>query len=343
MNKLIGIVYNEPLPSGDEFSEASRDVLEQVEAIERSLGELCYKPKLFPFTRDLPSFIEQIGKSKVEIIFNLCEAIDEDPMLAGHAAAVYELLNIPFTGSSSSALSLSTDKLLSKRLLEASGIPTPAGLIYEGEIDTVFKKKELSYPVIVKPRFQDASIGIEQGSIFKKRAALVEMLDPLFNKFGPLIIEEYIYGRELNISLIGHPVPRVLPLAEIEFIDFPKRDYHIVGYKAKWDESSFEYSHTPRSFPDDIPPPIVEKIKKTAISSFKLFMLRDYARIDMRIDSKWNTFVLDVNANPCLNPNGGFAAAAETDGITYTRMVELLVSFALLRSQTNAHQAPHNF
>jgi D-alanine-D-alanine ligase len=103
----------------------------------------------------------------------------------------------------------------------------------------------------------------------------------------------------------------------------------IVGYRAKWDKGSFEYPHTPRRFPHDLSNFVRGSVKRTSSGCFKLFMLRDYGRVDMRVDGEGKAYVLEVNANPCLSPDGGSAAAARRAGMTYSEMVDSLVSFVI--------------
>lgn len=336
---IIGIVHNEPIPAGHPFSEASLDVLAQVEAVEEALDKMGLSSVRTSFTRDLRSFIHKIDEEEIGMAFNLCETVDEDPLFAGHPASVLELLDIPFSGSSSLALMLTTDKLLTKRLLNASGIETPRYLVYDRQF-TLFAHV-LRYPVIVKPRFEEASIGIDQESIFSKESQLRKMLPELFERFGTLLVEEYIEGGEFNVSLLGYPLPRVLPVAEIDFSDFPESLYKIVGYRAKWDRESFEYHHTPRRFPKALPHALLARIERTALDCFRLFMLRDYGRVDMRVDSGGRICVLEVNANPCLSPDAGFAGAISMAGIPYHDFVGKLVDFMAQRAAKDDHQASH--
>jgi D-alanine-D-alanine ligase len=176
----------------------------------------------------------------------------------------------------------------------------------------------------VKPRLQDASIGIEQDSVFENQENLREKLKELYEQFGPLLIEEYVGGREFNVSIIGFPEPEVLPIAEIVFEGFPTEMFRIVGYRAKWDISSFEYQHTVRRFPR-LPGELEGGLKAVALECFRLFMLRDYARVDIRLDEQGQIHVLEMNANPCLSPDAGFAVAAEQAGMNYTQMVQKLL------------------
>ncbi len=333
----IGIVHNEPVLSDQAFYEASHDVLDQVEAVETVLQSLGYPTTRIPFTRDLNAFMQTMKDARVQLAFNLCETVDEDPHYAGHPAAVLELMGIPFTGSPPLALMLTTDKLMTKRILRGAGLRTPDYLVYDR--CRSFQPGVLKYPVIAKPRYQDASIGIEQESVFKDTAKLLRGVEELYTSFGPLLVEEFIEGSEYNVSLFGYPKPRCLPVAELDFSEFPPDLFPIVGYKAKWDKNSFEYNHTPRIFPTDIPNGLAASIENIAAECFRLFMLRDYGRVDMRLDSHGRVHVLEVNANPCLSPDAGFAAAAEQAGMTYSEMTNQLLCFVMQRGVKYDYQS----
>ena len=325
----VGIIHNEPIPTGEPNWESSADVLAQVEAIEAALTELGQPQVRIPFTRDLGRFVSQIQAEKIAVAFNLCESVDEDPLLIGHPAAVLELLGIPFTGSSAMALLLSTDKLTVKRLLTASGLRTPAFFLYEGT--EVLRPAGLNFPVILKPRFQDASIGIEQESVVENSTDLLPRLEELYARYGAILVEEYVVGREFNVSLFGHPHPKVMPLAEIDFSGFPAELHRIVSYKAKWDEDSFEYRHTQRIFPDNLPESLQQAMRRMAQECFALFGLRDYARVDLRLDAQGRLTILEINANPCLSPDAGFPAAVAENSMRYTEMVGEFVRLVALR------------
>jgi len=326
----IAVIHNQPIPESEPNWESSADVMAQVEAIGAALAELGHHHVLIPFTRDLASFTSRIKDAKVTAAFNLCESVDDDPLLIGHPAAVLELLGLPFTGSSSHALTVSTDKLLVKQVMATAEIHTPGYFIYEG--GAIDCPPDLAYPLLMKPRWQDASIGIDQESMIRSPKELRQNLAAWHARFGSLVVEEYLEGREFNISLLGEPVPRVMPLAEIDFSGFPAELYRIVGYRAKWDQSSIEYRTTQRIFPDNLPETLAGSMRQVAGECFRVFGLRDYARIDLRLDGSGRVNVLEINANPCLSPDAGFAAAVAQGGLTYTEMIAELVKTLSLRA-----------
>lgn len=327
----IAVVHNSPGEEGSANWESSRDVLEQVEAVADSLDELEIPCLKLEFDRDLARFAGRLVEEGVGGIVNLCESVDEDSRLIGHPAAVFDLLGIPYSGSGPLALMLTTDKLLAKQQLVAAGFPTPAFTVYEG--GGPGELLDFPLPALIKPRLEDASIGIDQESVITTKKEMRERLPEFFHRHGPLLVEEFVGGREFNISLFGYPVPRVLPAAEIDFSDFPDELHRIVGYRAKWQRDSFEYQHTDRFFPQNLPVFLERKLRKIAAGVYRLFMLRDYGRIDLRMDERGRIFVLEANANPCLSPDAGFPAAACQGGSSYREMVRELVGFLTMRSR----------
>jgi len=325
MPKVVGIIYNKPLHGAAD----SLDILTQVDAVKTSLAALGYDPKPVPFTKDVSLFLYKLKKHKIQVVFNLCETVDEDATLCGHPATILELLEIPFTGSPSSSLMISTDKVLTKQIIKSSGILTPKSVTLS---DTLyFNPNSLTFPVIVKPQFEDASIGIDQTSVFENKTLLRTKLSGFIARFGSVIIEEYIDGREFNVSLMGYPSLAPLPIAEIDFSHLPENLHHIVGYRAKWDPSSIEYNRTGRIFPDNLSSGLQRKIEIAAMTCSRLLSVRDYGRVDIRVDRQENIYVLEVNANPCLSPDSGFVAAVTKSGLSYDRMVERMIKFARQR------------
>ncbi len=325
----VAIVYNEPVSPQGSYSEASRDILDQVEAVEESLARLGVPSIRISFTRDMSSFIGKISKHKIQYAFNLCESVDEDPRLIGHPAAVMDILGISYTGSPALTLTVTTDKLFTKRLLSAQGISTPKFEPYDGASPP--NLKGFTFPVMVKPRYEDASIGIDQESVVTDERQLRERVPEFGHRFGSLILEEYISGREFNVSLFGYPLPQVMPIAEMSFDGFPRELYPIVGYREKWDKDSSEYQQIARVFPRNLSKTLERKIRRIAMDCFRHFMLRDYGRVDFRVNQSGVAYVLEINANPCISSDAGFPAALEQAGIDYDGFVRQLLEFVYKR------------
>jgi D-alanine-D-alanine ligase len=155
---------------------------------------------------------------------------------------------------------------------------------------------------------------------------------------GQFFAEAFIEGREFNLALLDGPDgPRLLPIAEIDFVDYPDDRPRIVDYEAKWEDDSFAFGNTPRHF--DFPAAdgsLLERLGELALATWRLFDLTGYVRVDFRVDSMNKPWILEINVNPCLSPDAGFAAAAARAGMDYDEMIGCIVSSALARQRKGA-------
>lgn len=322
----VAVVYNRP-ESGIPESE---DVLIEIEMVTASIQELGYLSQTFPFgpEREAPlQILAALHDYAPDAIFNLVESIGDDQRLYPAAAALFELAEYPYTGSPFEALLTTTDKALTKGLLSLHGIPTPPWQQYRGAIERV----TVPPPFIIKPAWEDASVGIDDSSLIRDPEDLLPKLSALFlrHRRQPILIEQFIDGAEFNVSLLERPDGslEVLPLAEMVFHDWPEDKPRIVNYRAKWDKESFEYRHTIRRF--DPPGMPLEKIRDIGIRCWDAFLLRGYARIDMRLDRQNNPYVIEVNTNPCISQDAGFMAAAHEAGYQPKDVIDRMLKAAL--------------
>ncbi|MGE5295942.1 MAG: GNAT family N-acetyltransferase, partial [Solirubrobacterales bacterium] len=239
------------------------------------------------------------------------------------------------TGNDAQALLLTLDKWECKTLLAAAGLPTPKGLIVRPG-QSIPAKDLFEGPYIVKPARTDASEGIDKTSIIQKRGkSLTEAVKRIHEKMSQaVLIEQYVEGRELNISVINREGElEVLPLAEIDFSAFEEGRPRIVGYEAKWMADSFEFNHTPRIIPAPLTKRLAEEVRELAKAACRALHCFEYCRVDFRLDKANHPYVLEVNANPDISPDAGFAAALDAAGIEYPAFVELLIDSAIARRQ----------
>ncbi len=321
---MIGLIYNQPITADRAHWQSSADVMTQVQAIETSLTALGRPSIRLPMTRDLPRFLQAVEASGMDAALNLCESLDDDPFFVAHPAAILELLGIPFSGSPSAALQSTTDKQLMKLILRGAGLRTPDSFLYSGK--EPLAGNDLAFPIILKPQYQDASIGIDQESVIDRPHRLAAALQHLYRRYGPILVEEYIDGREFNVSVLGNAPPHTLPAAEIDFCGMPGTLKRIVGYRAKWEPESIEYRETKRIFPP-LAGELSARLSDIALRCYRLFGLRDYGRVDLRMDRNGRLFVLEINANPCLSPDAGFVAACGAAGLDYIAMVAQITTF----------------
>jgi D-alanine-D-alanine ligase len=297
------------------------DTLVEAQALASALRELGFEPEIVPASLDLASLERTLGILAPAVVVNLVESLEGRGRLLHLVPALLESLGLPFTGCSSASLALTSDKPLAKRLIASAGLPTPAA----------FSPHARAGRWIVKSVWEHASLGLDDGAIVAadRAAQTIERRRAEFG--GDWFAEEFVPGRELNVALLAEPTgPRALPVAEIRFDAFPADKPRIVGYAAKWDLDSFEYRNTPRSFA--VEPELAERLRRIALDCWALFRLEGYARVDFRVDERGMPWVLEVNANPCLSPDAGFAAALAEAGVGYEAAVATLIDDALERA-----------
>lgn len=304
--------------------------IEEFEIIAESLKKTGYNAYTVNISDDLNILLKEIKKNQPDVIFNFIELYKENARLEMNMVGLLELLGIPFTGAPSIALANCQNKVLAKQLLKSSGINTPEFLIVKKVVKKLNHK--LKFPVIVKPAFEDASVGIENESIVTNDRQLVKRIEHVFHQFQqPALLEEFIDGRELNVAVLGDKNPLALPISEISFDKMPDHLFNIVSYQAKWDPMHESYHKTIPVCPAKLPKRIETKAKETALKAFKLMGCRDYARIDMRLSNKNELYVLEVNPNPDLTDGAGFMRSAEAAGYHYSTALKKIVELALER------------
>ncbi len=321
MTKSVIILSN----YADSNSSADdQDVLVQVEMVEKALSELGFSVKKKMIKTSFEEILAEIEEESPDFVFNLVETFMGSGAYLYIPPAMLEIKKIPFTGGSSESLFITTNKIVTKKLLESANLPTPAWFKSRSEHNFL---PNTNY--IVKATAEDASIGIDKNSIiFANNYNDLECLiakKEAQHKFE-FFAEKYIEGREFNIALLDTgEKPEVLPAAEIQFIDFGDR-FKIVDYSAKWDEDSFEYKNTVRNqnFGEkDLP--LLEKLGQISTKCWEIFKLSGYARVDFRIDEDGNPWILEINQNPCISPDSGFMAAATKAGLDYKEVVRKIV------------------
>ena len=327
---LTGSVVVAHNPVGEEDDPSTSDVLAQVGMVEGALASLGLPARRLAVE---PSQALEVfrGISEDTIVFNLIESPPGRPCLHTDCAAVLELAGLRFTGSSPAALALTTDKLATRALLASEGVSVaPGGRL---DVDRPCILDRVTPPWILKPAFEDASIGLEGDPVCHTREAALERGAALARRFPrqPVLVEKYLPGREMNVSLLadGERV-QVLPVAEILFEDFPEGMSRVIGYEAKWIEDSFACIHTVRHFPDGPEDAeLLGRVREIATASWRLCGLSGYARIDFRLDEHGAPNVLEVNANPCLSADAGFMAAAGRAGLSHADVVKRILEVAL--------------
>ena len=313
----------------DDADISTADVLEQVALVEQGLAELEVEYDVVAV--DGHRVWESIHPRPNTVVFNLVEAPPGMPQLQPASAAVLELLGVPFTGSRSSALWLTTDKLATRAVLASHGLPVaPGGRIWSASpeiLDTV------PPPWIIKPGWEDASVGLDGSPVVFTRAQALERARELERRFAgqPLVLEHFLPGREFNVALLDNGRgPQVLPVAEMEFIDYPPDVPSLVSYEGKWIVGSFADEHTQRRFPsDEADGPLLVEVRRLATLAWKVCGMAGYARVDIRLDERGMPCILEVNANPCLSSEAGYVIAADNAGLKPGPLIDRILCAAM--------------
>lgn len=314
------------------------DVLAEVRSVRAALKTLGHRVTVVPMTASLDDARRALRRARPDCVFNLVETLLGYGALATAATALLDSLRIAYTGSDTASMALTTNKLCSKRMLRRAGIATPAWVTASEQRG--FRPGNY----LIKPISEDASVGLDEDSLVQVRtlSGCRRELAKHGQRLGlPLFAERFIEGREFNISLIGPTeAPRTLPVAEIQFLGFKeRRKPTVVGYRAKWDQASFEYQNTTRTFAAVAADRALHhSLARIARAAWTVSGCSGYARVDLRVGRGGRPYVLELNANPCIAPDAGFASAAGQAGMQYPELVAEILHIALTAGSRLAYR-----
>jgi len=328
------VLYNQPvLPQGHPYLESEVEVIGTVDEVCSHLRAAGFEISRLGVERDPDVLPRGLRRHRPDVVFNLFEGLADHYETEAHAVGLLEWLRIPYTGCPFQALAIARNKALTKCLMQGAGLPTPGFFVVE---DLPVPPCDLEWPVIVKPASQDASVGLDQGSVVTDHGRLEARVAHLLHTYGPpVLVEQYIQGREFNVALIEAPDMRVLPPSEIMFVEKEPGYWPIVTYDAKWKAGTREFEATPPSFPAEVSPRLAERLGTLAKRAFHLLGCRDYARVDFRVRNG-KPYILEVNPNPSYHSTGGLVGGLLSVGITHADFTVALVHAALARGRQGA-------
>jgi D-alanine-D-alanine ligase len=300
-----------------------------IEAITDALRELGHEPATLAVD-GRPQTLTRIVRNPSELFFNLVESYAGDDTMEMHFAAFLDLVGKRYTGAGPQGSFLAMDKSIAKKIIRYHELYTPySAVIYKGVLEHA---QDIQFPVIVKPAAEDASKGIDASAVVSSVKELLERIAYVTEEFdAPVLLEEYIEGREIYAAVIGNERPEALPLVELDLSKLPDGMPHIAGYEVKFDVNTEAYRKTKSAPARDLDEETTERIQQTAITAFRALKLRDYGRIDMRLDARGRAYVLEANPNPWLDPSAEFFMAAKEAGRSYTDVIGEIVELAMRR------------
>ena len=306
-------------------------IREEYEDIVKALRRAGYRARSVNLKNDLKRLERILRRSRPDVIFNLVEFFHDDSELETAVAAVFDLYRIPYTGSPPFALGLCLRKGITKRVLQDHGVRTPRfKILYEPKVP---KRLGLKYPLIVKPAWEDASAGLDKKSVIRdpeNPQLLIDQVKRVHAEYGAVMIEEFIEGRELHVSVWGNDDPEVLPPVEFDFSKLPPDYPPIISYAMKWNPLEEVYHQVDTICPAPLEKKVLRRIETVAIRAYEATECCDYARLDIRLKDG-RPYVLEVNPNPDLTEGVSFMDSAEQAGYTFSEAVAHIAELALER------------
>ncbi|MCX6357898.1 MAG: ATP-grasp domain-containing protein [Candidatus Aureabacteria bacterium] len=290
--------------------EAGESISVDAERVRDLLRRRGNDARCIAYERSAEAFLRRLRAFGPDLVFNFCEGAMGDSRYEMNVAALLELAGVPYTGCGPLALGASLDKGFAKRLFISAGIPTPRFCVVEERLPASLPRG-MRYPLFVKPIREDASLGIDRDAFITNTRALGKRCACIRRYYRqPALVEEYIEGRELNISIIGNRRPRVLPISEIDMSQIPAGQPRVCDYRAKWMPESREYVETVPRCPAPLPAAMARRVSATALAAFTVMGCRGYARVDLRLSLDGIPYVLEVNPNPCIGLDAGIVRSA---------------------------------
>ena len=317
--------------SADALEPPVDPVLDQLRA---AIQACDHTVEMLAVSDSVAPLVTALRDAAPDLVFNLAESFGGKSALESNVAALLNLLGLRYTGSSPAGLLLAGDKSLTKKVLSFHGIRTPEfATVFRGALDWA---GNIDFPVIVKPPQEDASLGISSNSVVHDLRELFTRIDALQSEFQqPVLVEQFVEGREFYVGVLGNANARALPIMELDFSGFPAGVPRIASWEAKWGDdgagSGAQFAGTRSIFPSDVPPALTERMQQAALEAFHALRLRDYARIDLRVTSDEQIFVIEVNPNCYLERESEFARAAAEGGLAYDALIARILELATAR------------
>jgi D-alanine-D-alanine ligase len=319
-----------PVPKVRKKTKKKRKEMTDREEIFEALQKLGHEPSYLELD-GRPASLHSLSRCDADLIFNLTESFNGDDTKEMNVVAYIDLLGLRYTGAGPHSIFLAQDKAVAKKIFAFHGIKTPFfATAYRGRVEHAH---DISCPLIVKPAWEDGSIGIDAGSVVKNIKEMMERVQYIQDEFdSPALIEEYIEGREIYAGILGnYESVQVLPLVELDLSRLPEGTPKIASYDVKFEKNTEVYKLTKSEVAENLDEETVKRLSETALAAYRALKLRDYGRIDMRLAPNGDVYVIEANPNPWLASRQEFAMAAKASGRSYTELIGEIVELAMSR------------
>lgn len=328
---LLSSPYNNP--RGYDYKEefADPDNMYTENDVYEALTAIGHDVSILGLHNTLTPLLEEIAQNRPDVIFNLVEVFNDRSHFEKNMAALLEMIGIPYTGATSDNIFICNNKGLSKKILAFHRIKVPRFYIFHRG-RKVWLPKKLRPPVIIKPLCEEASRGISQASIADTEEAFVERVRFIHENMGmDAIVEQYVDGRELYVTVIGNKRLTVLPPREMKFGDLPE-DARIATYKAKWDDKYRDRWGIKSVSAGKLANGVEEEIDDICKRAYRALDIRSYVRFDIRLTPEGKVYIIEANANPCIAKMDEVAQSASKIDIPYDRLIKKILELAFQRN-----------
>ncbi len=328
----IALVYNgdrEVAPERPEDRGGTADLRSMIRRMARALRRVNYKVTVLPLARNLSAFQRRLRRLAPDVVFNQYDDVVHGALYEMRLPALVRMMGFPITGSPALAVGLTRYKHMSASLLQGAGIRIPFCTEVLERLSDV-DRRVWSFPLIVQPSQEHAGMGLDRDSIVHSKKALRDKMRIILREFRqPVLVQSFLPGREFNVGIVGGRRPRVMPLAEVDYSQLPAEIPPIMSYTAKYIETAEEYKKTSVICPATVEPDLARDIISTALRAFRAVGAWGYGRVDIRLDSDSRPCVLEVNCNACIDEGYGLSRQADRAGITYPKLLQMIVKAAL--------------
>jgi D-alanine-D-alanine ligase len=313
---------------GDLFDDGTHDPV--VEHVTEALRQGGHKVSTLLVRDDVRAIVSGLRRRRPDLVFHLIDDFGDVGSGSTASAGLLDALRVPYTGGGPGELFIRGNKGLAKKILAYEGLKCPDFAVFSQDADLETGGR-LHMPLIVKPLERDGSIGIGADALVHGVTEMMERVVAIHRQVKTdALAEEYIEGREFYVGVLGNRDPVAFAPVEMDFSGLPDGAPHVLDQKAKWDQKSPEFQGTRAVLPD-LPEELRARLQKTALDACRALLVRDYARVDLRVSETQEVYVLEVNANCYLERTSEFAAGAGAIGIDYPALINRIADLAVER------------
>lgn len=297
--------------------------------VRKTLTDLGHEVIPYGIHNDIEPFLKLVREQRPDLVFNMSEAFSGKRDLEPNMTALLQLVGVPFTGAGPMSLQLCKDKGLTKVILDYHGILTPKFIVAK-KSKAIPNLKKFQYPAIVKPLQLESSEGISQLSYVENEKEALARIEYIQTKLGAdAIVEEYIEGREVYVSILGNEKLSVFPPREMFFKQIPEDKPKFATYRTKWDPLYRKKWGIDSGWAPKMSETEERKLQETCKKIYRLLQIQGFGRIDLRIKENGDIYFIEANPNPSIAKSEDYALSAHKGGLDYQDLISRIVSLSM--------------